>query len=91
MDPAFIDLNTLLPSDSPYYLVLALGINDAGEIVGMAIDQNTGDAHAYLATPRDSISGDVKLSRFSERRWSIPQNARGPFEPTSVQSATRAR
>jgi probable HAF family extracellular repeat protein len=31
----FIDLNGLLPADSPWDLVSAVGINDAGQIVGI--------------------------------------------------------
>jgi len=45
------DLNSLIPADSPLYLVYALGINDVGEIVGFAVETSTGDVHAYLATP----------------------------------------
>jgi len=44
------DLNTLVPSDSPLYLLIADGINDSGEIVGFGADNN-GDIHAFLATP----------------------------------------
>jgi hypothetical protein len=29
------DLNTLTPADSPLYLVVGFGINDAGEIAGL--------------------------------------------------------
>jgi probable HAF family extracellular repeat protein len=87
--PTLTDLNTLLPPDSPYYLVLALGINDAGEIVGMAVDQNTGDAHAFLATPLNTSSGDAKLSHVSERRWAIPQKVRRLIRGQLGQFATR--
>ncbi len=45
------DLNALIPANSPLYLVFPGAINDAGEIVGMAIQTSTGDAHAFLATP----------------------------------------
>jgi probable HAF family extracellular repeat protein len=45
------DLNDLIPADSPLYLQYALGINDAGEIVGFALKKSTGDVHAYLASP----------------------------------------
>lgn len=44
------DLNTLVPADTPLYLLTAFAINDSGEIVGFgATDQ--GDLHAFLATP----------------------------------------
>ena len=87
--PTLTDLNALLPPDSPYYLVMALGINDAGEIVGMAVDQNTGDAHGFLATPLNTASSDAKLSQVSERRWAIPQKARRLIRGRLGQFATR--
>jgi probable HAF family extracellular repeat protein len=47
------DLNTLVPADSPLYLLLADGINDAGEIAGFGVNTATGDIHAFLASPCD--------------------------------------
>jgi probable HAF family extracellular repeat protein len=47
---ALTDLNTLIPADSPLYLLFAHGINSRGEIVGFGVD-GTGDIHAFLATP----------------------------------------
>ena len=46
-----LDLNNLI-SGSNLFLVLAIGINDRGEIVG-----STADFHAYLATPCDDNTG----------------------------------
>ena len=46
-----LDLNALIPANSPLYLIWAFGINDSGEIAGMAIETSTGDVHAFLATP----------------------------------------
>jgi probable HAF family extracellular repeat protein len=46
------DLNTLIPPDSPLYLIEATGtINDWGQIAGIALQISTGDVHAFLATP----------------------------------------
>ena len=61
------DLNTLVASDSPLYLLAAWGINDRGQIVGQAIVKSScpkqtppawqvnqsacTEIHAYLATP----------------------------------------
>jgi probable HAF family extracellular repeat protein len=45
------DLNTLIPPGSSLYLIIAISINDRGEIVGQAFDQNTGNLPGYLATP----------------------------------------
>jgi probable HAF family extracellular repeat protein len=53
------DLNTLIPADSPLYLLFAFGINDAGEIAGLALQTSTGDVHAFLATPCDLNYADA--------------------------------
>jgi probable HAF family extracellular repeat protein len=45
------DLNELIPKDSPLELVFASWINDVGEIVGQAVNKETGQMHAFLATP----------------------------------------
>jgi probable HAF family extracellular repeat protein len=44
-----IDLNTLIPKDSPWYLLDAESINDAGQIVGYGTIN--GNVHAFIATP----------------------------------------
>jgi probable HAF family extracellular repeat protein len=35
-NPGWVDLNTLIPADSPWYLEAAQSVNDAGEITGFA-------------------------------------------------------
>ena len=50
VDKVTVDLNTLIPAGSPWYLHLASSINDAGEIVGWGTIN--GEVHAFLATPR---------------------------------------
>lgn len=52
------DLNTLIPADSPLYLLTAFAINNAGEIAGFGVTSG-GDIHGFLATPIVS-SGDVE-------------------------------
>jgi probable HAF family extracellular repeat protein len=44
-----IDLNTVLPPDSGWYLVSAYAINDKGQIVGVGADKD-GLQHAFLLT-----------------------------------------
>ena len=75
---ALTDLNTLIPANSPYYLVFANRINDAGEIVGMAVDQRTGNMHAFLATPVPASSSASSSPAEEKRspRWHIPEIAR---------------
>src|SRR5208283_942305 len=45
-----VDLNTLIPAGSPWYLQNARSINDAGEIAGQGL--LNGQIHAFLATPK---------------------------------------
>jgi probable HAF family extracellular repeat protein len=50
-----VDLNSLVPSDSPLYMLFAYQINGTGEIVGQACVTSNGECtaelHAFLATP----------------------------------------
>lgn len=50
------DLNTLVPADSPLYLLTASAINDSGEIVGFGVTDD-GELHGFLATPCSASSG----------------------------------
>jgi probable HAF family extracellular repeat protein len=52
------DLNSLVPKDSPLYLLTAFGINDVGEIAGFGVN-SAGDIHAFLATPCDRNHTDT--------------------------------
>ena len=45
-----IDLNTLLPANSPIYALVAQFINASGEIAGFGVNGG-GQTHAFLATP----------------------------------------
>jgi probable HAF family extracellular repeat protein len=45
------DLNTLVDGNPGLYLLGAYGINDAGQIAGLALDLATFQPHAFLATP----------------------------------------
>lgn len=49
------DLNSLVPSDAPLYLLTAFSINDFGEIAGFGVS-STGDVHAFVATPCESCT-----------------------------------
>jgi len=49
------DLNTLIPPDSPLFLIEASGtINSRGQIAGFAAQISTGEGHAFLLTPSNS-------------------------------------
>jgi len=49
-DGTMLDLNGLVVGISPLYLVLAYGINDAGEMAGFGVT-NSSEVHAFLAVP----------------------------------------
>jgi probable HAF family extracellular repeat protein len=77
---SMMDLNDLIPPDSPLYLLYGLGINDAGEIVGFALQKSTGEVHAYLATPVRGKSGKASAATEAvaagNRPVAIPENLR---------------
>jgi probable HAF family extracellular repeat protein len=46
-----VDLNMLVPADSPWDVTSVGGINDAGEIAGVAVNRQTSEVHAVLLSP----------------------------------------
>jgi probable HAF family extracellular repeat protein len=52
------DLNTLVPANSPLYLLIGFSINSRGEIAGFGVTNN-GQIHAYLASPNYLSSAPV--------------------------------
>ena len=58
------DLNTLIPKDSPWYLLDAESINDAGQIVGYGTIN--GNVHAFIATPCDRDHQDRECGENAE-------------------------
>jgi probable HAF family extracellular repeat protein len=79
------DLNALIPADSPWYLLFAYGINDAGEIVGQALQKSTGQVHAFLAIPLPSAPGGKSAETAAQGgtsespRVALPENVRRLF------------
>ena len=67
------DLNALIPADSPWYLLAAASINDAGEIVGWAVNLNTSEVHAFLAFPN---AGNGPAARGAKKPPVLSQNVR---------------
>ena len=55
------DLNSLIPPNSPLYLLHAFSINSAGEIVGFAYDTRPARFDAYLAIPINFGGGPEAL------------------------------
>jgi hypothetical protein len=62
--------------------VYALGINNAGEIVGFGIEKSTGHVHAYLATPRHGEDGSKSVAPAAQGvasesgQVALPENVR---------------
>jgi probable HAF family extracellular repeat protein len=50
---AVVDLNTLVPADSPWYVASVGGINDAGNIAAVAFNRQTSEVHAVVLSPTD--------------------------------------
>jgi probable HAF family extracellular repeat protein len=76
-DGVMMDLNTLIPPDSPLYLTWGGGINDRGEIAGTAVlKSNPNEQPAFLAIPAPAaqIAGD------SVRRMVLPENVRASLQ-----------
>jgi probable HAF family extracellular repeat protein len=67
------DLNTLVPANSPLYLLQALSINDLGEIVGLALNADNSEVHAFLAIP---VVGIGPAARGATRPAVLPAEAR---------------
>jgi hypothetical protein len=77
------DLNTLIPSSSPLFLLDGNGINSRGEVVGDALQVSSGEVHAYLATPcngrcEDGAEGTPAAGNATGERPKIalPENVR---------------
>jgi probable HAF family extracellular repeat protein len=72
-------LNTLIPANSPWFLIEALSINDRGEIAGFAFNTSTGEVHGYVATPVHGGDGATRAAtgETSERpKVVLPENVR---------------
>jgi probable HAF family extracellular repeat protein len=57
-DGSMVDLNALIPSNSPLYLTQIYTINDRGEIAGEGDDAD-GNGHAFLLIPCDENHPDI--------------------------------
>ena len=75
-DGQMMDLNRLAVTGPRLILLTAFGINDVGQIVGLGFDLESGQPHAYLATPIPGRAArDVQASR-SALSVTLPARAR---------------
>lgn len=84
---AMMDLNDLIPANSPLYLLHGFGINNAGEIVGFAYVNSTGEVHGFLAVPVHAEKpGGTGAQRRDAPKLQLPENVH-----SLLQSAMRSR
>jgi len=70
---AMTDLNTLVPADSPLYLLVAENINSSGEIAGFGVN-SSGDVHGFLLTPDNGAFLPLELG--AQKPTSLAKNTR---------------
>ncbi len=69
------DLNTLIPSDSPFeFLLLPGGINASGQIAGFGVTRE-GEVHAFLATPHTTSIAGPKNGSVTSREITLDGTA----------------
>lgn len=75
----FIDLNTVLPADTPWYIFNTASINEGGQIAASGFNMNTGEMHAVLLTP---ISlGGAPVARGRTNTPALPDTVLRKFQP----------
>jgi probable HAF family extracellular repeat protein len=79
-----MNLNTLIPANSPLFLLEALGINDRGQIVGYGQLSN-GDVHAFLLTKCEEHHGDSEDCEEGGGENTVLQTSPAPYaEPSGT-------
>jgi probable HAF family extracellular repeat protein len=66
-----VDLNSLLPADSPWFVVNAAGITNTGEIAATAVNLNTLEVHAVVVSP---IIGIGPAARGATKAPALPES-----------------
>ena len=79
-DGVITDLNTVVPTGTSLFLLTAFMVNDRGQVAGFGVDLNTGEVHAFLATPQHGnsapqVRGPMKLEGLPP----LKQLKRGPY------------
>lgn len=78
-----VDLNSLIPPNSPLKLVYAFAINDRGEIPGNGIDAS-GNVRAFLLIPCDDNHPDVEGCDYSMVDAEVSNNAAAPQSSQAI-------
>jgi len=69
------DINDLLVNDSGLQLLFAFQINASGQIVGTAVQKNTGEVRAYLANPVSGSGAAASATVAVRSNVALSQNA----------------
>ena len=73
---AMVDLNSLVPADSPLYLLVACSINAHRQIIGFAFDPASNEVHGYLASPGTKAGGLSIAAQAVRAPVVLPEEAR---------------
>lgn len=88
-DEALTDLNDLLASNSPWFLLFAESINDSGEIVGQGVIG--GELHAFRAVPCDSNHAYLKACQDAVAETRTTVSRLPAMLPEKVRESVRQR
>ena len=88
-DGELTDLNDLLASNSPWFLLFAESINDSGEIVGQGVID--GELHAFRAVPCDSNHAYLKGCQNAAAETRTTVSRRPVMLPEKVRESVRQR
>jgi hypothetical protein len=72
-----VDLNSLLPADSPWFLLTPGGISNAGQIATSAFNVNTSEVHAVLLSP---VHGNGPAARGATKSPALPEHVRKHYQ-----------
>jgi probable HAF family extracellular repeat protein len=85
-DGAWADLNTLIPANSGYQLIIAPSINARGQIVVWAVQLSTGNIHAALLTPQQTEEQRIGAAESPKVASSVRASASTPSPGTPMVS-----
>ena len=85
------DLNTLIPANSPLYLIGANSVNARGQIAGTAFDQTTGATVPFLATPCGEQNSESEGCRDGDQGTEIRGQRPQIILPENVREQLRSR
>jgi probable HAF family extracellular repeat protein len=74
------DLNSLIPADSPWFILHGFGINSAGQIAGFAVNTETGEVHGIVANPNTGLAQAGAQAATVEERAAVSAKARKLFQ-----------